>query len=311
MTDMTSKQMTDLLDSRKFIFLGGKGGVGKTTMAAATAVWLADRGYKTLVVATDPTVSLSVAFSQRIGEIENTKIDGFSNLEGLNIDPKKAPGQFQKRLEGMTESFTDMVGKDIMSTPCAEEMAAFDQFAGCLQDNDYDRIVFDTAPTGHTLRELSMPFDWSSYMENLITTRKEFSSALGWKGDEETIATLRKEKERYDQAISALSDHDTTAFNMVLLPEKLSVEETARAINDLNGFGIKVPALIVNEVIPREMLKGNWFLERRRATQEQYLQEIASRFRDRVIAEMPLLESDIHGIDSLRRVGNHLFEASA
>jgi arsenite-transporting ATPase len=308
---MDARHMTDLLESRKFIFLGGKGGVGKTTMAAATAVWLADQGYKTLVVATDPTVSLSVVFRQRIDEIEPTRIDGFSNLDGLNIDPKKAPGLFQKRLEGMTQSFTDTVGKDVLNTPCAEEMAAFDQFASYLNNDDYDRIVFDTAPTGHTLRELSMPFDWSGYMENLITTKKELSSALGWSGDEETIVALRKEKERYDQAIKALSDHDISAFNLVLLPEKLSVEETARAIRDLGCFGIRVPALIVNEVIPPEVLKGNWFLERRRGTQERYLQEIASRFYGRIIAEMPLLESDIHGVESLRRVGSHLFEVSA
>jgi arsenite-transporting ATPase len=121
------------------------------------------------------------------------------------------------------------------------------------------------------------------------------------------IEDLRQEKQRYDNAVKGLADDKISAFNMVLLPEKLPIEETARAVHDLAGFGIKVPSLIINEVIPREVLKGNWFLERRRGTQDKYLKEIDSRFEGLVKQEVPLLETDVYGAETLRKVGGMLY----
>jgi len=276
-------------------------------MASSTAVWLADQGYDTLLVATDPTVSLSEAFGQRVDEVEPTRMEGLKNLHALNIDPKKAPGVFQRRLEGMTKDVPGAFGKDTFSTPCAEEMAAFDQFVSYLQDKKYDRIVFDTAPTGHTLRELSMPFDWSSYMADQIENRKGLAVSLGWDDSGEMLAVLKREKERYDSAVSVLSDGKKSAFTLVLLPEKLPVEETARAIKDLAVFGINVPSLIVNEVIPTASIEGNPFLSKRRVNQEKYIMEIERRFKNRIFKQVPLLESDIAGLETLRRVASHLY----
>jgi arsenite-transporting ATPase len=307
MTDIDTNELLELAGTRKFLFFGGKGGVGKTTMASSTAAWLADNGYDTLLVATDPTVSLSEAFGQRIDEIKPTKIEGLENLHGLNIDPKKAPGVFQRRLEGMTKEMPSTFGKDTFSTPCAEEMAAFDQFVSYLQDNYYDRVVFDTAPTGHTLRELSMPFDWSSYMADQIENRRDLAASLGWNDSNETLAILRREKERYDSAVNVLSSGEISAFTLVLLPEKLPVEETARAIKDLAVFGINVPSLIVNEVIPPESIEGNSFLTKRRSNQEKYILEMADRFKGKILKQVPLLESDVYGLESLRRVASHLY----
>jgi arsenite/tail-anchored protein-transporting ATPase len=303
-----TQEMKKLIQNRKFLFFGGKGGVGKTTMAAATATYLADNGYKTLIVATDPTVSLSATYEQKIGETEITKIDAVKNLCGLNINPKKATGVFQQRLEGMMQGFEGLFGKEAISTPCAEEMAAFDQFVTYLGDTEHDRVVFDTAPTGKTLRELSMPFDWSAYMTSQIKNRKELAAALGVVNDEQTLERLKKEKLRYDQAVKGLSDEKIAAFNLVLLPERLPIEETARAIEDLSKFGIKVPALILNEVIPKDVLQGNWFLEKRRATQEKYFKEIDTRFNGIMRKEVPLFETDVYGIQSLRKVGAYLYE---
>jgi arsenite-transporting ATPase len=308
---MEEKDIREIAERRKFLFFGGKGGVGKTTMAAATAVWLADNGYDTLVVATDPTVSLSATFGQKIDELVETRIEGFDGLHGLNIDPKKAPGLFQQRLEGMTQGMEKSMGKDLLSTPCMEEMAAFDQFVSYLQDESYDRVVFDTAPTGHTLRELSMPFDWANYMADSIQMRGDLSGMLGLTDDESAMDTLKLEKARYDGAVRSLSDPKASAFNLVLLPEKLPVEETARAIKDLGAFGISVPAVIVNEVIPMDALRGNTFLERRRANQEVYLDEIGARFQGRHIREVPLLDSDVHGADRLRQIGGFLYGGSS
>ena len=304
---MTGNSMLDIATEKRFLFFGGKGGVGKTTMAAATAVWLADQGYKTLIVATDPTVSLSVIFQQQIGETEITPIKCGCNLSGLNINPKKAMGMFQSRMTGMMEGFSTLFGSELLSTPCTEEIAAFDQFVSFMQDTEHDKLVFDTAPTGHTLRELSMPFDWSGYLANQITHRRELSEALGFVYDEGMIQDLNKEKERYDNAVKGLADQTISAFNLVLLPEKMPIEETARAVEDLGKFGIHVPALIINEVIPPEVLQGNWFLERRRATQERYLVEIDERFGNLVKRQVPLFESDVFGVDSLRKIGGHLY----
>ena len=305
---MQKNDFRKLVEDRKFLFFGGKGGVGKTTMAAATAVWLADNGYNTLIVATDPTISLSAIYEQNISETDLTKIEAVQNLCGLNINPRKATGIFQKRLEGMMQSFTNLFGSEVISMPCTEEMAAFDQFVGFLNDRQHDHVVFDTAPTGHTLRELAIPFDWSGYLANQIKNRKELSAALGLVDDEGTLENLKKEKERYDQAVKSLSDENLSAFNLVLLPEKLPIEETARAIIDLSKFGVKVPALIVNEVIPAEVLKGNWFLERRKATQDKYFQEIEVRFNGVLKKNVPLFETDIYGANKLREVAKFLYE---
>jgi arsenite-transporting ATPase len=301
-------ELRSLVQSKKFLFFGGKGGVGKTTMAASTALWLADQGYNTLIVATDPTVSLSAIFEQKISATDITPIECSCRLSGLNINPKKAMGVFQSRMTGMMEGMSSLFGSELLSTPCTEEIAAFDQFVSFMQDSEHDKVVFDTAPTGHTLRELSMPFDWSGYISNQIQNRKELSEMLGFVYDESMIDDLKKEKLRYDNAIKGLADQSTSAFTLVLLPEKLPIEETARAFEDLGGFGIKVPALIINEVIPPEVLKGNWFLERRRATQERYLVEIQQRFANTIRKEVPLLETDAYGIGNLRKIGGYLYD---
>ena len=300
---MTAESIRDIIEKRKFLFFGGKGGVGKTTMAATTATWLSDHGYSTLIVATDPTVSLSAIYGQHIDETEITKIGTERNLCGLNINPKKAMGVFQTRLEGTMQGFSTLFGSELLSTPCTEEIAAFDQFVSFFDD----QTVFDTAPTGHTLRELSMPFDWSTYIANQIKNRKELSEALGFVYDENMLDDLKVEKRRYDNSVKGLSDQTISAFNLVLLPEKLPIEETARAITDLSGFGIEVPSLIINGVIPQDVLKGNWFLEKRRATQDRYLKEIDERFKDKMRVQVPLFETDIYGLDRLRRVGRELY----
>jgi len=119
-----------------YLFFGGKGGVGKTTMASATAVWMANAGHKTTIVSTDPTVSLSAIFHQEISATEKTKIRQVDNLWGVNINPSEATGVFQKRLSGTLGGLTNMLGGDIISTPCAEEMAACDQFVEFLDDSE-------------------------------------------------------------------------------------------------------------------------------------------------------------------------------
>ncbi len=212
----------------KHLFFGGKGGVGKTTLATATAVWFADHGYETTIVSTDPTVSLSAMFAQEIGGEERVPIRQVQNLRGLNINPKDAKGVFQKRLNTVMGRMTGTFGPDVVSTPCAEEMATFDQFVTWLEAPRGDVIVFDTAPTGKTLRELAMPFDWAGFLQEQIQQGKELSRLMNM--DDDSLEGLEHDKRRYEQALTVLRDPTTTVFTLVLLPERLPIEETESAM---------------------------------------------------------------------------------
>jgi arsenite/tail-anchored protein-transporting ATPase len=289
----------------KYLFFGGKGGVGKTTVATATAVWFADQGFKTTIVSTDPTVSLSVMFGQEIGGDSRIPIKHVSNLCGLNINPKDAKGVYQRRLNNMMTQVEDTFGKDMTSTPCMEEMATFDQFVTFLDEPDSDVIVFDTAPTGKSLRELAMPFDWAGFVQKQIKEGKELAGLLNMKDD--SFEKLEQDKRRYDKALDVLRSRQSTVFTMVLLPERLPIEETQSAIGGLNLLGIPVQALVINQCILPGVIEGNRFLKARAALQARYLAEIEKRFHDRSKTQLPLQDHDVSDVTSLREVGKILY----
>src|SRR5574340_155082 len=190
-----ARSLIDLLapaGAPRYLFFGGKGGVGKTTLATATAVWFADHGYSTTIVSTDPTVSLSAMFDQQIGGEKRVPIRHVPNLCGLNINPNDAKGVFQQRLNSVMGQMTGTFGGDIVSTPCAEEMATFDQFVTFLEEPDSDVIVFDTAPTGTTLRELAMPFDWAAFLQRQIQEGKKLAQLMNM--DERSFENLERDK---------------------------------------------------------------------------------------------------------------------
>ncbi len=178
----------------KYLFFGGKGGVGKTTVATSTAVWFADHGYRTTIVSTDPTVSLSTMFNQEIKGDARVPIRYVSKLCGLNINPNDAKGVFQRRLNTVVGQMTGTFGSDVVSTPCMEEMATFDQFVSFLEEPDSDVIVFDTAPTGKTLRELAMPFDWAGFMQKQIQEGKKLAQMMNMDSNAFEDGDLRKSR---------------------------------------------------------------------------------------------------------------------
>jgi len=288
----------------KYLFFGGKGGVGKTTLATTSAVWFADHGYTTTIVSTDPTVSLSAMFDQRIGGDEAVPIDHVPNLRGLNINPHDAKGVFQKRLDGMMGKISGALGSDIVSTPCAEEMATFDQFVSFLEKPEGDVVVFDTAPTGKSLRELAMPFDWAGFMQKQIEESRKLAGIMGM--DASSLEDLERDKRRYDAALAVLRDRGTSVFTLVLLPERLPIEETRSAVTGLSRLGIPVQALVVNQSILPEVIEGNRFLAARAKLQAKYQDEIDNRFGDFVRASLPLLDRDVSDLPTLRRVGELL-----
>ena len=238
--NMGNDDLRKVIESRKFLFFGGKGGVGKTTMAATTATWLSDHGYKTLIVATDPTVSLSAIYGQDISATEVTKIGIERNLCGLNINPKKAMGVFQTRLEGMMEGFSSMFGSELLSTPCTEEIAAFDQFVSYFEDTEHDKVVFDTAPTGHTIRLLQLPGNWTEFLDH----GKGDASCLG------PLAGLDKQKAMYAGAVEALSDPGRTRLVLVARANRAALAEIARTHSELAAIGMTRQHVVVNGVLP-------------------------------------------------------------
>jgi|SRR6185295_9560204 len=290
----------------KFLFFGGKGGVGKTTLATTTAVWFADHGYRTTIVSTDPTVSLSAVFDQKIGGREVVPIKQVQNLCGININPRDANGVFQSRLSGTINQFTGAFGNDVISTPCVEEMATFDQFVSYLGSSpENDVVVFDTAPTGKTLRELAMPFDWAGFIQKQIQQGKKLAELVDT--GTQALEDLERDKKRYEDALGMLRNKSSTVFNLVLLPERLPIEETHSAITGLDQLGIPVQGLVINQVISPEVIQGNKFLAARSKLQSGYLQEIDTRFGSMIRARLPLLDHDVASASAMREVGRELY----
>ncbi len=291
--------------STKYLFFGGKGGVGKTTLATSTAVWFADHDYKTTIVSTDPTVSLSAMFDQKIGGEARVPIRHVPNLCGLNINPNDAKGVFQQRLNSVMGQMMGTFGGDVISTPCAEEMATFDQFVTFLESPDSDVIIFDTAPTGKTLRELAMPFDWAGFLQKQIQEGKKLAELMNMAGN--SFESLEQDKQRYEKALDVLRDHTSTSFSLVLLPERLPIEETESAISGLDKLGIPVQALVINQCILPEVIEGNRFLAARADLQARYLDEIETRFAELIRVRLPLLDRDVSDVSTLRQVGKMLY----
>ncbi|MCG0276792.1 MAG: ArsA family ATPase [Thermosediminibacteraceae bacterium] len=288
----------------KFIFFSGKGGVGKTSMACATAVYYADQGKKTLVVTTDPAANLSDVFEQEIGH-KVTKINGIENLYAMEIDPDKATEEYKERcLAPMRELFDEemlKIAEEQLSGPCTEEMAAFDKFIDFMEEDSYDVIIFDTAPTGHTLRLLELPVDWSRHIEE--SSKGSGQTCMG------PVALIQESKKKYDDAVSKLRDPEQTDFIFVMQPEETSLKETIRSINELKEIGITTTKIIVNGLIPKEEAI-NPFFKSRYDMQQTYLSKAKDIFNNIPIQTMELFDSELKGIEMFRKVAKRLFEGS-
>ncbi|MBU5439783.1 TRC40/GET3/ArsA family transport-energizing ATPase [Tissierella sp. MSJ-40] len=286
----------------KFIFFSGKGGVGKTSMACTTGVYHADLGRKTLIVTTDPAANLSDVFEQEIGH-KVTKIDGIDNLYAMEINPDKATDEYKERsLAPMRELFDEemlKIAEEQLSGPCTEEMASFDKFIDFMEDDSYDIIIFDTAPTGHTIRLLELPVDWSKHIEE--SSQGSGQTCLG------PVALIQDSKKKYDDAVSKLRDPNKTEFIFVMQPEQTSLDETIRSSNELKEIGINTTSLIVNGFIPKQEAI-NPFFKSRYDMQQKYLEETKSVFKDISITTMELFDSELKGIEMLRKSGEKLFE---
>jgi len=277
---------------RRTVFFAGKGGVGKTVASCLTAVWLAQQGYKTLLLTTDPAAHLGDVLGQPVGDLP-APITGLQNLWAVKIDPKAAAEIYKARIlndarqRGRPESAIKVMEEELDS-PCTEEMAAFDQFIDYASQADWDAVVFDTAPTGHTMRLLELPMDWSQQIDV-----KVFASVDGSAADD--VA-----KQRFGQVIEMMRDPAQSTFAFVMYPESTPILEAWRAAQELATVGIQPGLVVANFVIPPNQVTP--FAQARRNLQVKYPAEIRERF-DTPVLEIPLLPQEVKGLEMLAELG--------
>lgn len=302
---------------RKFVFFGGKGGTGKTTCAGAYALKMANEGYKALVISTDPAHSLADAFGSSIGP---DIVPITHNLWGIEIDAELEAKKYMKSIQDqMLNLVSAVIVEEIKRqleiaymSPGAEEAAIFDKFIEImgLIDNPYDVIVFDTAPTGHTLRLLTLPEILGAWIDHLIDRHMNARQLMKMSArydkimkkkleDDPIVDVLMKRKNKFEFARKILTDGDSCEFIFVLNAEKMPILETERAITILKTFSIPVGGVVVNRVIPSE---AGAFFEKRRQAQEEYLEDIDKRFGYLSIVRLPMLETDIQGMEQMETV---------
>jgi len=232
----------------RFLFFTGKGGVGKTSLSCAVAVTLADRGAKVLLVSTDPASNLSEVLGTELGN-EAQEVPGVARLWALDIDPMAAAAAYRQRVVGPYRGvLPDQVVAGIeeqLSGSCTVEIAAFDQFTGLLADPaDFDHIIFDTAPTGHTLRMLALPGAWTSYLD----TNEVGVTCVG------PLSGLTQQRARYREALNVLSDPAQATLVLVTRPDQGALAEASRASAELADTGLRNQLLVVNAVYPSSSL---------------------------------------------------------
>lgn len=293
----------------QFLFFSGKGGVGKTSMACTTAVYHADAGRRTLIITTDPASNLADVFQQPIGHAI-TPIAGVAGLFAMEIDADQATEEYKDRalapLRALFPPAMVAVMEEQMSGPCTAEVAAFDRFTDFLDvpsdaGGAFDVVVFDTAPTGHTLRLIELPVEWSRSIG--VAEQGSGQTCIG------PAAAIQDAKHKYERAVAAMRDPAATTFTFVLQPEATSLKETRRAMDELGKLGIASQELIVNGVIPAEE-EANLLFAARRAMQQGYLAQIALEL-PLPTRQMPLFAGEIKGVERLRAVAGLLFGGDA
>lgn len=288
-----------LRQAPRFLFFTGKGGVGKTSIACATAVRLADQGRRVLLVSTDPASNVGQVFGQEIGN-RIAAIAAVPRLAALEIDPQAAAQLYRDRIVGPARGVlpeAEVKGmEEQLSGACTTEIAAFDEFTALLVDSawtaEYEHIVFDTAPTGHTIRLLQLPGAWSSFLE----AGQGDASCLG------PLAGLEKQRAQYKAAVDALSDPARTRLILVARAQPATLREVARTHAELAAIGLSQQHLVVNGVLP-ESAAGQDALaaaivRREQAALAALPAALASLPQDRIA----LKPFDLVGLDALRQL---------
>ena len=315
------------------IMFGGKGGVGKTTCAASSAIWAAEAGRNTLIISTDPAHSLGDSLGLELEPGVPTPIPGILNLTALEINPKANIEEFQSLsninpveelgMSGILDSmplFGDLQDLTSMSPPGIDETFALLKVLEFIEtEHDYDLIIFDTAPTGHTLRFLSLPETLSSWIGKLLKMRLKFGKMLGslkslFSANKDQENSSLEVLERLNDAIvharEDLTDPTKTSFVVVTIPEEMAITETGRLINELNKYQIPVSDIVVNQLLEENRELCDFCKSRRKMQQKNMLviKKVLEEQMGKNIIEVPLFSEEVRKYDRLKQFGHYMIE---
>ena len=281
-----------------YIFFTGKGGVGKTSLASATAVKLADEGKSVLLISTDPASNLKEVLESDITE-KITEVNGVPNLHAVNIDPELSAEEYRNRvispMEDILPEHEIEKIREELSGACTTEIAAFDEFAryvaGNEEDEPYDVIIFDTAPTGHTLRLLELPAAWSDFIE----TNPDGASCIG------PSSALKTSQERYQKVVERLKDKDATTIYLVTRPDESALREANRSGLELEEMGLAHQILLINGYF-EPMDESDPFAKKMKEMADRTLENMPERLKKMEQLVFPLRPYNLLGIYRLRKV---------
>lgn len=290
-------------------FIGGKGGVGKTTCAAAYALKCAGEGHKTLLVSTDPAHSIGDIFEIQIADsTANIKL----NLDAIEINSEKESNIYMDNVRLSLKNvvspvIVEQIDKQIDAaaiSPGTEEAALFDKMVDIITEKgmEYDRIIFDTAPTGHTLRLIALPELLGAWLHALIDKRSKSVILLSMAEhngyaekkqieNDAVIKILRNRLDKINHAKEILTDKNKMSFVFVTNAEKLAIDETIKAVNILEKHGVAVGEIIVNKILPENSSDDFWINKKKQ--ESEYLKLIAENFKGKDIFLLPLLMEDM------------------
>ena len=283
----------------RFLFFTGKGGVGKTSIACASALTLAASGKRVLLVSTDPASNVGQVFGIRIGN-QITPVPAVPRLSALEIDPPGAAQAYRERIIGPARGvLADEVVRSMeeqLSGACTTEIAAFDEFTALLVDSeltrDYDHILFDTAPTGHTIRLLQLPGAWNDFLQ----AGQGDASCLG------PLAGLDKQREQYAAAVAALADPQRTRLILVARAQAATLREVARTHEELAAIGLGQQHLVINGVLPATETSGDPLAAAVQRREQAAIAAMPEALRDLPCEQIPLKAFDLVGLDALRQL---------
>ena len=299
----------------KLLLFGGKGGVGKTTCAASTALYLA-KNFKTLLISTDPAHSVADSLGLKIGD-EIKEVEGIKNLSALEISAEKALSKFkieyEDEIKKIFDTSTYLDQEDIDSLlalpiPGIDEVMGFKTIVDLIEEAKFEKYIVDTAPTGHALRLLTLPElldDWIKVMAKMRWKYRYMVTTFAgkYKPDEadDLLLSMKKTVKRIE---NLLKDQQRCEFIVITIPESMAILETERLINNLSKYGINVKQLVINNVLE----SGDCgFCRERKKEQEKYINQIGGKFSNLEITITPLQPREVKGIDALENFKELLF----
>lgn len=310
--DTYAPTLQSILDQTdlKWIFVGGKGGVGKTTTSCCLALQLAAVRKNVLIISTDPAHNLSDAFRQKFGGVP-TLINGFTNLFAMEVDPNAKQHGLTALDDGSGGFLADITG----AIPGIDEAMSFAEVLKQVQTLDYETVVFDTAPTGHTLRLLQIPATLDKALGKLSSMHGAFGGMLGQlttmlggpvDASEGIMAQMDQLKVVVEEVNRQFRNPQLTTFVCVCIPEFLSLYETERLVQELTKFDIDTQHIVINQIIWPEEASSSRLLRARVKMQQKYLDQYDDLYDDFHVVKLPLTEEEIRGVPALKDFGQYL-----